>query len=442
MTYGEGLAYLDSLAQFGWKLDLARIERLCELIGHPEQRFPAILVGGSAGKGSTCTQIASILTAAGQRVGTAPKPHLVTHRERVQVGDELITEDDFARLMTEIVPLIQQVTREEGSPTVFEAMTLLAFMRFAECAGHGRLDRAVVEVGLGGRFDATNVLAPEVAVITMIGLDHTDRLGTTVEEIAFEKAGIIKPSAKVVTGATGAALQVIESAARERGAKLRRLGEEVRIANVRLARGATRFDLTLEAESGTCHFQDLVLGMEGEHQARNAALAVAATLWLGPEDGQPDESAVRAGLARAHMPGRMQVIQTEPLVLLDGAHSPDRAAALATAVRELYLGDRSRLALVIGCSAGHEPATVVEHLAPLAGYVIASQSGHPAAIPAAEIAAAAIAAGIMEESVETIQPVELAVARAIELATEHGMVLVTGSLFVVGEVLALRGGAR
>src|SRR5690242_15221650 len=182
MTYPEAVAYLDSLAQFGWKLDLARITRLCELAGHPEARFRSVLVGGSAGKGSTCALLASVLQAAGLRVGTAPKPHLHSHRERAQVDGASISEERFAALMARIAPLAEQVASEEGSPTVFEVMTLLAFTHFAESA----VDFAVVEVGLGGRFDATNVLRPEVSVITTIGLDHTDRLGETVEEIAFE----------------------------------------------------------------------------------------------------------------------------------------------------------------------------------------------------------------------------------------------------------------
>ncbi|MCC2672893.1 MAG: folC, partial [Armatimonadetes bacterium] len=146
MIYDEAIAHLDSLAQFGWKLDLARITRLCELAGHPERAFRSVLVGGSAGKGSTCTLLAGILRAGGLTVGTAPKPHLHTHRERVQVNGELISEAQFAGLMERIIPLAEQVTQEEGPPTVFEVMTLLSFLHFAECG----VDMAVVEVGLGG----------------------------------------------------------------------------------------------------------------------------------------------------------------------------------------------------------------------------------------------------------------------------------------------------
>lgn len=425
MTYSEAVAYLDTLAQFGWKLDLARIERLCELAGHPERRFRAVLVGGSAGKGSTCAILSSVLRALGYRVGTAPKPHLHTHRERVQVDGELIPEGRFAALMTRILPLAEQVTREEGSPTVFEVMTLLSFLHFAEA----EVDWAVVEVGLGGRFDATNVLPAAVSVITMIGLDHTDRLGDTVEKIAFEKAGIIKPGGRLVTGAEGGALAVIEGVAAERGSEILRLGREIRVENIRLQPGETCLDLfTPFAE-----FPDLRLRLAGEHQARNAALAVSAALWL-PGASRPDPSSIYEGAGQASIPGRLQVLRERPLVLLDAAHSPDRAQALAETVRELYLRpsrDR-RVVLVLGCSQGHLPESVVACLAPLATEVIATRAEHPAAIPAEDVAAAAQACGV---PVRVVEPVAAAAAAALAAAAPDDLVLITGSLFVVGEAM-------
>jgi dihydrofolate synthase/folylpolyglutamate synthase len=426
--YTAAVVYLDSLAQFGWKLDLERIQRLCELAGHPERRFRSILVGGSAGKGSTCTFLAAILRAAGLRVGTAPKPHLLTHRERAQVNGELIPEERFATLMDGIRPWVEQVTVELGSPTVFEVMTLLAFLHFAE----SRVDWAVVEVGLGGRFDATNILTPELAVITTIGLDHTDRLGDTVEQIAFEKAGIIKPGGRVLTGASGPALDVIRAAAEERGADYRALGAGVELDNIRLRENGSLFDLlTPEGCWG-----DLSITMSGAHQAHNAALAAAAAFWLRAEERvRIEDEALRAGLAQAWIAGRLQVVRREPLVLLDGAHSPDRALALADAVRTLYLDGQPerRVLLVIGCSAGHAPETVVAHLAPLADEIIATRSRHPAAIPVAEVAAAARAAG--KPAVE-LEPVAAALESALSRARPQDLVLVTGSLFAVGEALA------
>jgi dihydrofolate synthase / folylpolyglutamate synthase len=426
MTYPEAVAYLDSLAQFGWKLDLARITRLCELAEHPERRFRSILVGGSAGKGSTCTFAASILRAAGLRVGTAPKPHLFTHRERAQVDGEPISEERFAALMERIIPLAEQVTRKEGSPTVFEVMTLLAFLHFAE----SRVDWAVVEVGLGGRFDATNVLTPDLAIITTIGLDHTDRLGTTEPEIAFEKAGIIKPDGRVVTGAFGEAREVIREAADERGARLRTLRSEIDVSDVRVRRDGTYFDLTTP---------DLQVRLTGGYQAGNAALAAGGTLWLRAGGLVSfDDTALRQGLEEAWIPGRLQVVRERPLVIVDAAHSPQRAYALARAIETLYpaeIPDR-RLLLVIGGSQGHEPEQVVEHLVPLASEVFATRSRHPAAIAAAEIAAAAARAGV---PVREVEPVSAAVLQALKEARPEDIVLVTGSLFAAAEALEALG---
>jgi len=430
LTFKGALAYLDTLGRFGWKLDLDRIARLCELAGHPERTFPSVLVGGSAGKGSTCAFLTSILREAGLRAGTAPKPHLITYQERVQVDGELIPEERFAALMERIVPLAAQVTRELGSPTVFEVMTLLAFLHFSECV----VDRAVVEVGLGGRFDATNVLTPDLSIITTIGLDHTDRLGDTVEKIAFEKAGIIKPGARLITGAgyppaDPAALPVIEEAARERGAAVRRLGEEIRLDSVRLDPAGATFDLTTPELS----LSALRVRLLGSHQARNAALAAAAALWLRDRHPRIDEPAIRAGLEAARIPGRLQVVRESPLVILDAAHSPDRADALVETVSELYLkpGGR-RLLLVIGGSGGHDFEAVVRTLAGMASEVIATRSGHDASRSAAEVAAAARLAGVEAREVE---PVPEAVMVALQAAGPADLVLVTGSIFVVGEAL-------
>jgi dihydrofolate synthase/folylpolyglutamate synthase len=363
-------------------------------------------------------------------VGTAPKPHLLTHRERAQVDGALISEERFAALMARIVPLAEQVTREEGSPTVFEVMTLLAFLHFAESG----VDRAVVEVGLGGRFDATNVLEPDLSIITMIGLDHTEHLGDTVEKIAFEKAGIIRPDGRLVTGAEGGALTVIEQAAAERDSEIRRVGREIRLENVRTGREGTEFDLVTPDGA----LRDLRLTLVGEHQARNAALAAGAALWLRDRHPSVDEAAVRLGLERALIPGRLQVVRREPLLLLDAAHSPDRAEALALALRTLYLPEKPgrRLVLVIGCSQGHDPEEVVRRLAPLASEVIATRSGHPAAVPAAEIAAAGRRAG---RPVEEVEPVAAAVREALGRARAKDAVLVTGSIFAVAEALAAFG---
>src|SRR5688572_7858838 len=214
------------------------MERLCEFAGHPERQFPSVLVGGSAGKGSTCAMLASILQAAGLKVGSSPKPHLFSHCERAQINGQPIFEARFAALMAQIGLLVDQLPKDDP-PTVFEVMTLLSFLHFAA----EKVDRAVVEVGLGGRFDATNVLTPDVVIITSIGLDHTDRQGDTVEKIAFEKAGIIKPGCHVISGAQGSAQKVIDEVAEDRQASdVWRLGHEIRLAQIRVTTEGTSID--------------------------------------------------------------------------------------------------------------------------------------------------------------------------------------------------------
>lgn len=432
MTYSEALAYLDTLAQFGIKLDLGRMERLCALAGHPERQFPSVLVGGSAGKGSTCAMLASILQTAGLKVGSSPKPHLFSHCERAQINGQPIAEARFAELMAQIVSLVDQLPKNDP-PTVFEVMTLLSFLHFAA----EKVDRAVVEVGLGGRFDATNVLTPDVVIITSIGLDHTDRLGDTVEKIAFEKAGIIKQGCHVISGAQGAAQEVIDQVAEAREAReIWRLGKEIQLEAARVGPSGTSFD----GKFPGCTFERIEIPLVGVHQAQNAILAMASV--VGPlrrYHGHIIPPVIERGFANTRIPLRLQVMSQKPLVILDAAHSPDRARALAKTLREVFLAERPQgpVVFVLGCSKGHAPAEVVGILAPLADRVIATKSRHPAAIPAMEIAAAA-----GDIASEVVECVPAAVARAREIAGENGVVVVTGSLFMAAEALGHLEGDR
>jgi dihydrofolate synthase/folylpolyglutamate synthase len=308
---------------------------------------------------------------------------------------------------------------------VFEVITLLAFLHFAR----GGVDWAVVEVGLGGRFDATNVLEPELSLITNIGLDHTDRLGTTVEAIAFEKAGILRAGRPSVTGAAPPALAVIEERAASLGTSLWRLGHEIVPASVQVSDHGGVFDVDLP----TIQLRGLEIGLLGEHQIRNAALAAAAAVRLRERGAQVPEAALRAGLARARIPGRLEVLGTEPLLLLDVGHNPDGARALAVALRDLWgVGAAGRrLLLVLGVSRLHHPEEVVAALAPLAARVIATASRHPAAVSAEETAAMA---RVQAGEVVVVPTVPEAVAAARAVARPEDVICVTGSLFTVAEV--------
>ena len=425
MDFSEAVSSLDRLAQFGWKLDLGRIRRLCEFAGHPERAFPAVLVGGTNGKGSTCACLGRALRAAGMRVGISPKPHLHTVRERVVVSGQRISEEQFAARMTEIQPWITQVEAEQGSPTVFEALTLLAFLHFARA----RVDHAVVEVGLGGRFDATNVIDARHCVITNISLDHTERLGDTVEAIAFEKAGILKPGNRLVTGASEPALGVILARASELGVPVWRLGEEIAVSDRDVRRDGATF--TLATPAG--RLDGLRLRLLGAHQVDNAALAAATLLWMRQDGIAIDEGAIRAGLAAATMPARLQVLRASPTVIADGAHNPAAARALALALRQLFLtSEATRLWLVLGGTEGHDTEAVIATLAPLAERVFATAAEFPRALDPQVVADFARAAGAQ---VETHPAVADAYAAALARATPDDVVCVTGSLFVAAEVV-------
>ncbi len=441
MTYPEALQYLESLDRYGIRPGLERIARLCELAGHPERAFPSVLVAGTNGKGSTCAFLAAILQAAGYRVGSSPKPHLYSPRERLQVDGALCPEERFAALAREVRPLIEEDASNLGPVTYFEAMTLIAFLWFAR----RQIDWGVIEVGLGGRLDATNVLEPRASVITNIGLDHTDRLGATVEEIAVEKAGILRRGVPALSGATGPALDVIRDRAAATGAPLWRLevgvcaspgsarGEAEVLAAVRDAgeRGSV-FDLHLPTGS----WEELSISMPGEHQVANAALAAATAAWLSLAGPAIPEAAIRQGLRAARVPGRLEVISERPLLLLDAAHNPDGARALAAALQRIYLAAEpaGRLVLVLALSEAHAPAESAAILAPLADMLIATASRHPQAVPVERVAALArhhLAAGA---GLATVPDVAGAVAAARRYARPEDVVCVAGSIYALGEV--------
>jgi len=427
VTYAEALAYLDSLQPSVVRLGLERIERLCARAGHPERQFPAVLIGGTNGKGSTAAFLAHIFQAAGRRVGMAPKPHLITPRERLQIDGRLVSEAEFAALTASVRPLVEAVAADPaaGQPTYFEVMTLLAFLWFAR----ERIERGVIEVGLGGRFDATNVLPAELCIITDVGLDHMDRLGETIPQIAFEKAGIVKPQGRLVTGASGDAWPVIERVAAERGSAVWRLGEEIRIENAHVT--ATGSDFAVRMPLGAV--AGLHTEMLGEHQVRNAALAVAAALWLRDRDPAVTDDAIRTGVAATRVPGRLQRVRAQPDVYLDAAHNGDKARALAATLRDLLLPARPgrRLYLILGVTRAHAVAPLLAALAPLATTVIATTNRHPQAYTPAELAELLRPTGVRVLMAPTPRA---ALELALGEASPRDLVCVTGSFFTIAEL--------
>jgi len=401
---------------------LRRTAWLLEALGHPEARYPAVHVAGTKGKGSTAACVAAILRAAGRRVGLYTSPHLHTFRERIQLDGESIAEDAFAALTTEIAPLnarLAEAHPDWGEATAFEVATVLAFLAFARAA----VDVAVVEVGLGGRLDATNVLTPAVSVITTISLDHTAILGDTLAEIAGEKGGIIKPGVPVVSSPQPEeARAVLERLAAERGSPLSLAGRDWQLAGT-----PERFDL--RGPWGEYH--DLRVALSGRHQVENAATAVAACWALRSAGLDVPEEAVRDGLAAVVWPGRLEVVAREPTVVVDGAHNVDSAGRLAEALREGFRW--RRLTLVLGIARDKQVEQMLAVLVPLADRIVATASHHPRAAPPERIAAAARAAGGPALPVEEAPSVAEALRRALSDAAPDDLVCVTGSLYAVSE---------
>jgi len=421
MTYQESLDYLSSLGRFGIKLGLERTQALLRALGDPQELFQGVHVAGTNGKGSVCAMLASILQTAGYRVGLMPKPHLVSYTERIQLDQRPIAEADFAALLTEVQPVIQTVAAELGPPTEFEILTSAALYYFARTG----LDLLVCEVGLGGRLDSTNVLDLGVEVITNIALDHTQHLGTTLEAIAAEKAGILKPDGVAITAAQPPALAIIESAARQRHIPLLRLGNEIQVAPINKEWAGIQVTVTTPADT----YRDLRVPLLGLHQAENAALAVAAIDALRSRGWDISDGVLRDGLARTRWPGRLEVIDRHPIVLVDGAHNPAGLARSLAAVRTLAKG--RPLVIVFGAMKDKDLPAMLGQLRSMEVPVIFSAiDWHRAAAPA-QLAEA------FGDAAETADSASRAIGRARERAGANGIVLVCGSLYLVGEAIAL-----
>jgi dihydrofolate synthase/folylpolyglutamate synthase len=357
--------------------------------------------------------LASILRAGGHHVGTMPSPHLSSYTERIQVDGVPISESEFAAAVAWLRPRLEGISADLGPPTEFEILTGLAITYLAN-----RCDRLVIEVGMGGRLDSTNVLDLGVAVITNIGLDHTKHLGDTVEKIAFEKAGIIKPGSRVLTGAQEPALGVIEERADELGAPLWRLGREIRYG----ARDQGWQGLLLEVEGPGFRHENLRVPLPGRFQAANAALAVAAAEAAG--DASPE--AVARGVAETVWAGRLELVSSRPQLVLDGAHNPPGLAALADSLPSLR---SDGLTVVFGIMADKDiqaSLAEVRRLRPDRLILTAAASGR-AADPDDLLEAWGGAA-------EISRPVAEAVAAALAGAEPERTILVCGSLYLVGEV--------
>lgn len=426
MNYPEALGYLAVLADNYERgapapytpeaYNLRRVRALLSELGDPQSRYPAALIAGTKGKGSTAAMAAAILRCTGLRVGLYTSPHLHTVRERITVDGAAITPDAFARgvaVVREAIAALGDRTHDLAGVTTYEAQTALALHHFATTG----VDVAVLEVGLGGRLDATNVVEAAVAAITPISYDHTHLLGSTLAAIAAEKAGIVKRRRPCVSAPQPLeALAVIGRVCAEREAPLYLVGES----------GARWVDRTIAGLHASYQVERLAL--VGEHQRINAvtAVTIAELLQQGPLPG----GAVAGGLASVRWPGRFEVVTGAPTVVLDGAHNGHSAEVLGRTLREQF-PDRT-LVLVLGTSADKDIAAIVAPLAPLATAVVVTTARHGRAA-APDRVAAAVHALPSKPLLEIAPTVAVALERARTLAGREGVVCVTGSLFVVAE---------
>jgi dihydrofolate synthase/folylpolyglutamate synthase len=431
LDYDAAVAELRSRGRFGISLGLARIEALLQEIDNPHRRLRGALVGGTNGKGSVVALARSALQEAGLRVGTMPKPHLVSYRERIAIDGRPISREQFAAAIAAVMPAIDRVTDRLGPPTEFEALTAAAFQHLA---GAG-IDLALVEVGLGGRLDATNVLDAGVAAITNVQHDHEKLLGPTLGAIGAEKAAIIKRDNLAVTGAMGRGLAPILARCAEVGAELRRAGpkQEYQATLHHAGWDGIVVDATRRGEP----LADLQVGLLGGHQAANAAVALGLLDALVEDAGRNgirlsvDEGAIRRGFAAACWPGRLELLRTTAIgpVLLDGAHNPAGARALANALGELGM---RRFPLVFGAMRGKRVAAVLRALSPLDPQPIFTRVEDPGAMtPDALLARWR---RIASDGRTSPSP-EAALQLAAELRRKPDQpVVVAGSLYLVGAV--------
>lgn len=389
-------------------LGLGRTRDLLSLLGNPQNRFKSIIVGGTNGKGSTSATLASILSAAGYKTGLFTSPHLTYFSERFQVNSEKISDATIEVTLGRIKPVAEQV-----SASFFEIVTALGCQLFADAG----VDYAVMEVGMGGRFDATNTLEPELSIITGVSLDHTTYLGDTPEQIAFEKAGILRPNKLALTGATGDALNVIKERAREEGSSLLVLDQDIHTTLHHVSWEG--IDVTVKSSFGEARVDSPLLGL---HQVRNVALAVTAAQSL-----KISTEAIQAGVARTKWAGRLEkLLYKNRLFLLDGAHNPEAAQVVHDTLKAL---NTPPVTLLFGIAKDKDVEHVLKTLEDVASHVILTKAQlSPRAAEPLELAQ------ISTKPHTVIPTLHEAIEHAVSITKPGEIILVAGSLYLIGEV--------
>ncbi len=407
---------------------LARMGRLLAALGNPHKQFKSVHIAGTKGKGSTATMLACMLTNSGLRTGLYTSPHLVDVRERIQLNGEMIPQPEMTRLMGKVAAAVRKLGGE--SPTFFELLTALTFAYYAE----QEVDVAVIETGLGGRLDSTNVLRPEVCAITSISFDHMAQLGNTLEKIAAEKAGIIKPGVPVVSAPQAKDVRkVLTQVAEEVKAPLFFTGKEIefsfRFESSRAAGPQTRVSLT----AGKSRYEHLAVPLPGDHQAINCGVALSLMAILKERGVEIDDQLAIEGLAKTYLPGRMEVIHENPRIMIDGAHNAASVEALMRAIGQNVTYDS--MVVIFGCRTDKDIPGMLEHIRLGADKVIFTNTGSLRSADPAELAAEYVErTGKMAQVAQTLEEALDIAERAV---TREDLICVAGSFYLAGQAKIL-----
>jgi dihydrofolate synthase/folylpolyglutamate synthase len=423
--YQEALDYIYSFVDYSLtrnlryspeKFNLSRMERFFEIIGNPQKNFGIIHVAGTKGKGSICAMITSILSHGGYKTGFYSSPHMIDFAERIRIGEKLISHKELISYVDYLKPYIAQVDRI----TTFEITTALAFKYFSDL----KVEFAVIEVGLGGRFDATNVVEPLVSVISTISFDHTRILGNTLSKIAFEKAGIIKKGVPVVVSRQKkTALQTIENIAQQKNSPLINAKEKYKILSGIKSLDFQDFKITWNSHQS----ENIRLPLIGDHQLENSRTAFAVIEELRKQGINISDRAVIDGFRRVDWPGRFEIIQKEPMVIIDGAHNPESFRNLRNTIRD-YLPNKD-IIFVFGVSEDKNVRSMLNIIKPVIKHLIITRSVHPRALETIKIQDIAESLGISSFCVDEV---EQAKEKAESLSAHEGVIIAAGSIFVAG----------
>ena len=427
MTYDDTIRFLYSIEKFGIRLGLENISLILNLLQNPHNQFKSIHIAGTNGKGSTAAMTASILQSAGYKTGLYTSPHLQDFRERIRINGFMIAEED-------VIDLTERINYELGTQnsmqlTFFEFTTAMAFMYFAR----EKVDFAVVEVGMGGRLDATNVLNPVVSIITEIDIEHTEHLGKNIKLIAGEKGGIIKDNGIVILSSNKTDVaEVIESICKEKNAKLYRIGRDFGFRNAEYGMRRSKFEFH-NPQSAIRNFEIPLLG---KYHIINASTAIKASLIIKESGFKIDESNIRDGLKKVQWNGRLEIVSENPIIILDGAHNPAAAKALSEELKKFWNAEYgirvNQLMLIIGILKDKDYKGIISFLAPIADYIIITKPKTDRGRIAEDLKTESLK---YKKDVEIIEDISEAISKAKSYTKSNDIICITGSFFTIGEAI-------